>query len=327
MYVSFVFLGYIFAVFLALIGIALIVLVVMKNRVETTKRFKSVRNFSISILLISILYFFFYYRENVLGIYEIPVIWRTADYVLCGSVFCFWLTAIGRFKESKGNIFKAAVIIGVVRAAAGAIVTAGYMDCYYYIESTGARTFYSVFEVAAALATAAVTAGYSIAFIRDNAGINQKRFTGVVSALLIMWDIDQMVVDTGLYFGRFGKSAWLLERFDPTGPVMLVIALMVFLFVFKEDFSPLYFAQTEAEQAESLDVIAENHRLTVRECDVMKLMYEGYNNPEIAEELYISRNTVKKHIQSIYEKMGVSNRMELVHLVNSRPLAKQPEQR
>ena len=58
MYVSFVFLGYIFAVFLALIGIALIVLVVMKNRVETTERFKSIRNFSVSILLISVLYFF-----------------------------------------------------------------------------------------------------------------------------------------------------------------------------------------------------------------------------------------------------------------------------
>lgn len=323
MYVSFVFLGYIFAVFLALIGIALIVLVVMKNRVETTKRFKSVRNFSISILLISVLYFFFYYRENVLGIYEIPAIWRIADYILCGFVFCFWLTVIGRFKENKGNIFKVAVIIGSVRALTGAVVTAGYMDCYYYIENTGARNFYSIFEAAAVLATAAVIVGYTIAFIRDNAGIYQKRFTGVVSALLVMWDLNQVIVDTGLYFGRFGKSAWLLEKFDPTGPVMLVIALMVFLFVFKEDFSPMYFVQEEAEQADSLDVIAENHRLTVRECEVMKLMYEGYNNPEIAEELYISRNTVKKHIQSIYEKMGVSNRMELVHLVNSKPSAKQ----
>lgn len=323
MYVSFVFLGYIFAVFLALIGIALIVLVIMKNRVETTKRFKSVRNFSISILLISVLYFFFYYRENVLGIYEIPVIWRIADYILCGFVFCFWLTVIGRFKENKGNIFKAAVIIGSVRALAGAVVTAGYMDCYYYIESAGARSFYSVFEAAAALATVAAIVGYTIAFIRDNAGIYQKRFTGVVSALLVMWDLNQVIVDTGLYFGRFGKSAWLLERFDPTGPAMLVIALMVFLFVFREDFSPMYFVQEEEEQADSLDVIAENHRLTVRECEVMKLMYEGYNNPEIAEELYISRNTVKKHIQSIYEKMGVSNRMELVHIVNSRSPVKQ----
>ncbi len=319
MYVSFVFLGYIFAVFLALTGIALIVLVVMKNRVETTKRFKSVRNFSISILLISVLYFIFYYRENVLGIYEIAVVWRFIDYILCSFVFCFWLIVIGSFKENRGNIFKVAIIIGVIRSLAGMIITAGFMDGYYCIENIGARNFYSCFETVSAFVTGIIVIGYTIAFIRDNAGAYQKKFTGVVSVLLVMWDINQVIVDIGLYFGRFGKSAWLLEKFDPTGPVMLIIALMVFLFVFKEDFSPMYFVQEETEQADSLDVIAENHRLTVRECEVMKLVYEGYSNPEIAEELYISRNTVKKHIQSIYEKMCVSSRMELVHLVNSEP--------
>lgn len=159
MYVSFVFLGYIFAVFLALIGIALIVLVVMKNRVETTERFKSVRNFSVSILLISVLYFFFYCRENVQGIYEIPVTWRIADYILCSFVFCFWLTVIGRFKETKGHIFRVAVIIGTVRSLAGAVVTAGYMDSYYYIENTAARNFYSCFEAAAVFATSVAISG------------------------------------------------------------------------------------------------------------------------------------------------------------------------
>lgn len=322
MYVSFVFLGYIFAVFLALIGIALIVLVVMKNRVETTERFKSVRNFSVSILLISVLYFFFYCRENVQEIYEIPVTWRIADYILCSFVFCFWLTVIGRFKETKGHIFRVAVIIGTVRSLAGAVVTAGYMDSYYYIENTAARNFYSCFEAAAVFATSVAIIWYTIAFIRDNAEACQKKFTAVVSALLIMWDINQIIVDAGLYFGRFGKSVWMLEIFDPTGPVMLIIALMVFLFVFREDFSPLYFVQTEEDPAGSLDIAAEKHRLTVRECEVMKLMYEGCSNPEIAEKLYISRNTVKKHIQSIYEKMGVSNRMELIHLVNSKPPVK-----
>ncbi len=319
MYVSFVFLGYIFAVFLALTGIALIVLVVMKNRVETTGRFKSVRNFSICILLISVLYFFFYYRENVLGIYEIPVAWRIVDYILCGFVFYFWLMVIAGFRENSRTLFITAIIIGAVRSLAGVIITAGYMDCYYCIQNTAARNFYSCFEAAATFVTAAVVIWYTIDFIRDNAGVYQKKFTGVVSALLVMWDINQVIVDTGLYFGRFGKSAWLLERFDPTGPVMLIIALMVFLFVFKEDFSPIYFVQEEAQQADCLDIIAEAHRLTVRECEVMKLVYEGYTNPEIAEELYISRNTVKKHIQNIYEKTGVSNRMELVHLVNSKP--------
>lgn len=320
MYVSFVFLGYIFAVFLALIGIALIVLVIMKNRIETTKRFKAVRNFSVNILMISALYFFFYYRENVLGIYELPMLCRVADYMLCSIVFCLWLIVIGRFKENKGHIFKAAIIIGALRALTGVVITVCFMDCYYYIGNTAARSFYSCFEAAAAVATAAVIAGYTIAFIKDNAGIHQKRFTAAVSALLVIWDINQVIVDIGLYFGRFGKSAWLLERFDPTGPIMLIIAFAIFMFVFKEDFSPIYFVQAETEPADYLDVTAEEHRLTVRECEVMKLVYEGYTNPEIAEQLYISRNTVKKHIQSIYEKMGVSNRMELVHLVNSKPV-------
>ena len=196
------------------------------------------------------------------------------------------------------------------------------MDSYYYIENTAARNFYSCFEAAAVFATSVAIIWYTIAFIRDNAEACQKKFTAVVSALLVMWDINQIIVDAGLYFGRFGKSVWMLEIFDPTGPVMLIIALMVFLFVFREDFSPLYFVQTEEDPAGSLDIAAEKHRLTVRECEVMKLMYEGCSNPEIAEKLYISRNTVKKHIQSIYEKMGVSNRMELIHLVNSKPPVK-----
>ena len=48
----------------------------------------------------------------------------------------------------------------------------------------------------------------------------------------------------------------------------------------------------------------------------MRLVYEGKNNPEIADALFISRNTVKKHLQNIYEKTGVNSRMELVYVIN-----------
>lgn len=318
MYVNFVFMGYIFAIFLALTGISLIVLVIMKNRVETTKRFKSVRNFSINILLISILYFFFYYRENVLGLYEISAIWRVIDYILCGSVFCLWLFVIGRFKETKGNIFKAALVIGTVRVFTGAIFALIYMDYYYYITNIGAKYFFSYLEVGAVIVTLILIIWYTIVFIKDNASIYQKRYTAIVSGLIMIWDINQVVVDIGLYWGKFGISAWQLEKFDPTGPIMIIIAFATFLFVFKEDFSPLYFIDNAEYKTDSLDVIAQNHRLTIRECEVMKLVYDGFTNPEIAEELYISRNTVKKHIQNIYEKTGVSNRMELIHLINSK---------
>lgn len=55
-------------------------------------------------------------------------------------------------------------------------------------------------------------------------------------------------------------------------------------------------------------------RLTEREKEVLALMAEGLNNPEIAERLVISRSTVKYHISSILSKLGVSNRAEAVSL-------------
>lgn len=48
--------------------------------------------------------------------------------------------------------------------------------------------------------------------------------------------------------------------------------------------------------------------LSVREQEVAWLIYRGYSNLQIAEELYISETTVKKHGSHIYEKLGVSGR-------------------
>lgn len=57
-----------------------------------------------------------------------------------------------------------------------------------------------------------------------------------------------------------------------------------------------------------------SYQLTQRELEVLALMAEGLNNPEIAERLYLSRSTVKFHISSILSKLGVSNRAEAIAL-------------
>ena len=52
--------------------------------------------------------------------------------------------------------------------------------------------------------------------------------------------------------------------------------------------------------------------LTKRETDVLKLIAEGYSNEEIAEKMFISKNTVKSHIKNIYLKLDVKNRIQVL---------------
>ncbi len=53
-------------------------------------------------------------------------------------------------------------------------------------------------------------------------------------------------------------------------------------------------------------------RLTVRELEVLRLVSRSMNNREIAQELFISENTVKNHVRNILEKLQLHSRMEAV---------------
>ncbi|WP_101845030.1 response regulator transcription factor [Halobacillus sp. Marseille-P3879] len=59
------------------------------------------------------------------------------------------------------------------------------------------------------------------------------------------------------------------------------------------------------------------YNLTDREIEVLKLIRQGYSNKEIGENLFISVNTVKKHIRSLYQKFDVNNRSGLLFKLNS----------
>lgn len=62
------------------------------------------------------------------------------------------------------------------------------------------------------------------------------------------------------------------------------------------------------------------HDLTSREHEVLALMVEGLNNPEIARRLAISRSTARAHVSHILSKLGVSNRAEAIALALRRKL-------
>ena len=51
-------------------------------------------------------------------------------------------------------------------------------------------------------------------------------------------------------------------------------------------------------------------QLSERELEVLRLLAGGEQNQEIADQLYLALNTVKKHVTHIFEKLGVANRTE-----------------
>jgi DNA-binding NarL/FixJ family response regulator len=57
--------------------------------------------------------------------------------------------------------------------------------------------------------------------------------------------------------------------------------------------------------------------LTSREEEVLQLLSQGLTNAEIGQTLFISGNTVAKHVHSILEKTGCANRTELAATVKS----------
>ncbi len=52
------------------------------------------------------------------------------------------------------------------------------------------------------------------------------------------------------------------------------------------------------------------NELTHREIEVLKLVVEGYSNSVIAKELIVSIHTVKAHLESIYYKLEIHNKVQ-----------------
>ena len=54
------------------------------------------------------------------------------------------------------------------------------------------------------------------------------------------------------------------------------------------------------------------YELTEREAEILRLILAGKSNQEISEDLFITVGTVKAHIHSIFGKLDVSKRSQLI---------------
>ena len=84
----------------------------------------------------------------------------------------------------------------------------------------------------------------------------------------------------------------------------------------------VFFMVCIEEESPPVDVnsrhLMDTYCLSKREIDVASLLFEGLKNAQIADKLFISEITVKKHLQNIYSKVGVGNRTSLVNKMLTR---------
>jgi len=70
---------------------------------------------------------------------------------------------------------------------------------------------------------------------------------------------------------------------------------------------------------------SEKPTLSDREMDIVRLVAQGFPTKEIGKRLFISENTVKNHVHNIYDKLGVSDRLELLLYAIHHRLIEKPD--
>jgi len=144
-------------------------------------------------------------------------------------------------------------------------------------------------------------------FLRHNRSIFLYGTSLAILLLFIKWLEWRLVVidyTFELYAGAIailftGLGIWLANKL--THPKMNTVVIEKQVLVETQ-----HFVLNEAE----LDRLC----LSKRELEVLQLMAEGLSNLQIADQLFISLNTVKTHSSKIFEKLEVQRRTQAVEM-------------
>ena len=79
-----------------------------------------------------------------------------------------------------------------------------------------------------------------------------------------------------------------------------------------------FVTQSEKHDTDDFAWLAASFGLSGRETEVVKLLCRGYTLPQIGERLTVSLNTVRSHTKSIYTKLGIHSKSELIQLIEKK---------
>ena len=102
---------------------------------------------------------------------------------------------------------------------------------------------------------------------------------------------------------------------DPMLMLYAFLSTAVIFYFYKKD--PLKISGEQVAPEEAVKAIVKRYSLTEREAEVLELLNMGQSNMQIAAELSISENTVKRHVNNIFKKTDTQSRHEIIYKISN----------
>lgn len=152
---------------------------------------------------------------------------------------------------------------------------------------------------------------------------NLYAFLVVISKIKTVNDIKERIFYIGFFAIVFIISFQTVRPVFKTFPEHLFIPITGYFYLnilILKYIVEKFFADTNLLKNYTLPAItADALKLTDREKEVLVLLEQGLTNKNIGDLLCISETTVKSHIQNIYKKVGVNNRVQLINSLKNYP--------
>ncbi len=183
---------------------------------------------------------------------------------------------------------------------------------------TGTETSASLVFVNAQMA---ITVVLSLAFLfRGLASIRPASARGAIRAFFALsaafvpiFALDILVTDAPS--DAFRAMAKILAPVDDLSIPLYTLILNVGLFRFAaRSINP----EPLVERGKITEACRKEYGLSTREAELVERLLDGGTNQEIADSLFISKKTVENHLYSIYQKMAVKSRVQLIRCVQNR---------
>lgn len=328
------FLTYTIMFFLSLQAVTLVLMVLRHNESGNTKLMKATRNFVIVSLVLGLFYYISFYRELVLGNFAYGILARGFDAIIFYAMGYSWVKLIDATIDSpnpklvKWRKGTPKVFIGLMILSASAYMF--LLNDYYTTSYTWAEITVVILEGVLGITVIVFTLAYVLLSFRDLADDMSRSYIIVVSILMNFNNLWNNVIVCFVFIKVVSPTILSSKLYGVTAILILIINLLTIIYIYKKDFSPFFFGPRKTRprplsEEEVVDMVAESHRLTERERSVLALAYQGLTNPDIAEKLFISRHTVKRHMHNIFEKLDVSTRVEMIRLIQSQVTREEKE--